>query len=204
MASLPIRRFLSVAALALGASFAAAQSTPAPRIVPGYDEALRVCYASASSSTELAQQLQACKKAADAADMLPANALDRVTVYTSASRAFNRDHQFQEALRYANKAVDSAKQGHGDGIIASSAYAARAAVETNLGLLDAAEQDQSVGEDYLHAGLKEMDETHVGEFNRGQYIRALKSMLTAHAQMLTAQGNPSAAQAKTDEAAKLP
>ena len=198
-----VRRFLSTA-LVLSASCAAAQSTSTPRIVPGFDDSLRLCHASTNNSAELAQQLEACRNAAASADTLPANALDRVTVYTAASSAFNRNRQFQEALRYANKAVDSARQGHGDGLIASSAYAARASAETSLQQLDAADRDQSAAEEYLRSDMRQMDETHVGEFNRAADIRALKILLRTHAQMLTARNNPSAAQAKTDEAAKLP
>jgi len=182
--------------------FAARPSSSRP--VPGYDQSLQACFDSMSNNAETSQQVTACKKAADAADTLPENALERVSVYTAAAGAFSRDHQFHEALKYANKAVDSSRQGHDVGLAASSAYAARASAETNLGMLDAADQDQSIAEEFLRADIKQMDETHVGEFNRGADIRALKSMLNAHAQMLTAQGNTAAAQAKTDEAAKLP
>ena len=181
--------------------FAARSSSSGP--VPGYDQSMQACYASANSNAATPQQLETCKAAADAADKLPANALERVSVYTVAAGAVSKDKQFHEALKYANKAIDSAKQGHENGIGASAAYAARASAEANLGLIEAADQDQSIAEEYLRDALKQMDETHVGEFNRGEYVHALKSMLDVHAQMLIAQGNTAAAQAKTDESAKL-
>lgn len=199
-----MRHLLFSAALILCVSLAVAQSTPAPRLVPGFDQSLQGCYAPVPDAVDMAKQLEACKAAADSADKLPANALERVSVYTATSGAFNKAHQFQEALRYANKAVDSSRQGHGDGLIASYAYAARASAEVNLGSLDAADQDQSSAEEYLRADIRHMDETHVGEFNRTIDIRALKSILLSHAQMLRSKGNVAAAQIRTDEAAKLP
>jgi hypothetical protein len=173
------------------------------RPVPGYDQSLQACYESMRSDAASPLQVDACKQAADAADFLPANPLQRVSVYTTASGAFSRNNQFQEALTYANKAIDSAKQGHADGLIASSAYAARASAEANLKQLDAADQDQSTAEQYLRASLKEMEETNLGAFNRVTFVRTLKTLLLNHAQMLTAQGFTAAAATRSDEAAKL-
>ena len=181
--------------------FAARSSSSVP--VPGYDESLQACYQSLSENTDIALQITACKKAADSADMLPANASARASIYTAAANAFSRDKQFHEALKYASKAIDSARQSDDPAAGASSGYAARANAEANLGMYEAADEDQSIAEDYLRTALKEMDETHVDEFNRTSYIRALKATLTAHAHMLAAQGNAAAAQSKTDEAAKL-
>ena len=88
--------------------FAARSSSSVP--VPGYNESLQACYQALSENTDIALQIAACKKAADAADMLPANAVVRASVYTATANAFSRDKQFHEALKYANKAIDSAKQ----------------------------------------------------------------------------------------------
>jgi hypothetical protein len=180
-----------------------AAKTSSTRPTPGYDQSLQACHESMKDDVASPLQVAACKKAADAADTLPSNFLERVSVYTFASGAFSRNHQFHDALTYANKAIDSAKQGQDDGVIAGSAYAARALAEASLGQFEAADQDQYMAEEYVRAAIRQMDETHVGEFNRSTFVHTLKSMLTSHAQMLTAQGNTAAAESITEEAAKL-
>ena len=169
-----------------------------------YFPLMQACQATASNK-DLVKRAADCTKAADVAEkfMTTSRYIERRSAFVYAAGALCSIQNFHEALAYANKAVDVVKQGHDDGAGSSAAYGVRAQAEANLGLLESADQDISNAEELQLAALKRMGELHGGEFIHGEYIRTLKGMINFHAQILTAQGNTDAAQAKTDEAAKL-
>jgi TonB family protein len=162
------------------------------------------CIKALTANTDPAAEADICVKAAIQAQLFAPDQrfIERRSAFVYAATALSRNKQFDEALSYANRAVDVVKLGHDDGSGSSSVYSIRAQAEMHLNHLAAADADLNLAEDFERSAIQNMI-PRAPDLVRQRYIPTLKSLLNAHAQVLTALGNPAAAQAKLDEAAKL-
>lgn len=164
----------------------------------------RTCMEDIASKAAPAKQADQCQKAAEVASTFdPTERYEvRRNAFVSASSALLHNHQNPQALDYATKAVDIAEQGHLDGAPAAAAYAARAQAEATTGNLAAASQDLEIAEKYQQNAVDNMSPKAVEPYRRAT-TGMLKSLLTLHAEVLTAQGKTSEAQAKAARASSL-
>ena len=164
----------------------------------------RTCMEDISSNAAPAKKADQCRQAAEVASTFdPTERYEvRRNAYAYASTAFLHNHQTPEALEYANKAVEVTEQGHLGGAPAAAAYGIRAQVEATSGNLVAASRDLDLAEQNQRLAIDNISPKAVDSFRRGA-TGMLKRLLTLHAQVLTAQGKSSEAEAKTAEAAKL-
>jgi TonB family protein len=162
------------------------------------------CHRTVAGNGDTAQQADACKKAADVAEEFSVSArfIERRSAFVYASTALRRNHQLQEALRYASKAVAVVEQGHDDGSGSSAAYGVKAQAEAELGDLPTADRDLTKAEDFERIAIENMSKMDLA-FVQHAYIPTLRGLLRYHAQVLLATGNTAAAEAKTSEAEKL-
>jgi len=171
------------------------------KIAAAFFPLAEACHKAMASNADPTQQADACLQAAAIANTFSPQArfIERRSAYVYASTALRRNKQPQEALDYANKAVAVVEQGHDDASGSSAAYGARAQAEAYIGDFAAADLDLTQAEGFIRDAIRTLNSTTL----KTEYTRSLKGTLSLHAQVLNSLGNPDAAQAKTDEAAKL-
>lgn len=161
--------------------------------------ALHECDQAQTEKSKPEQVVKHCKGLVKAADDTKGDTFQsaRIKAYLEASNAFLMNHQFDDALAAANKAVALTTPGHTDNGTLALAYAGRALAENSLKNLPAADADLTQAEQAERAAIAIVqDKAHAQAYTTG-----LKNLLTLHADVLKAMGNTQAAAAKTSEAA---
>lgn len=158
------------------------------------------CHKLVGQQADPAEQARACKDAADEADKFSSNArfIERRSAYVYCATALMRNKEFKDALLYGSKAVTVVLQGHDDGSGSSAAYGVKGQAEGLTGNLAAADNDLRTAEKYQRDAL----DTPAGKELNKEYSRGLRGLLMFHAQVLTAAGKTTDAQALRDEADK--
>jgi TonB family protein len=159
------------------------------------------CTQAVRDNIDPAEQDADCKQAAAEVDKFPSNSrfIERRSTYVYYALALIRDHQSSDAVAAADKAVTIVLQGHDDDSGSSAAYGMRGQARGSAGDLKGADADLTVAEDFERKALA----SPTGRALHPNYTRALKNLLTFHAQVLAKLGDPTGAAAKTDEADKL-
>lgn len=132
----------------------------------------------------------ACKKAAAIADEFPKDRRfrERRMAYVYAATAYGNIRDFETALQYADKAVETAALEHADNSGSAAAYSIRAKIRAFSGDMEGGNKDISVAEDFCR---------------NGGLSAALKLNLEFHAELLKRMNRPQEAKAKLEEAARL-
>jgi TonB family protein len=166
-----------------------------------YFPAFQKCLSLAGPQSDTVAPVKACREAADIASRFSAGTRfnERRTAYIYTANALLKNHEPQESLVYADKAVDIILQGQGDESAASGAFSQRALARASLGDLAGADKDLTTAEDYQRKGI----DSQFGRENPRQYVGTLKNILSLHAQILDAMGKSDEALAKRNELAKL-
>jgi TonB family protein len=128
--------------------------------------------------------------------------IERRSAYVYAASANLRDKQFDHALFYAEKAVTVVLQGHDDGSGSNAAYSVRAQAEAAIGNLTGADADLTTAENFERKAIQNLVKD-APQLVEHEYTPTLKNQLLFHARVLDALKNPSEADAKRQEAAKL-
>jgi hypothetical protein len=97
------------------------------------------------------------------------------------------------------KAIAVVLQRHDDGSGSSAAYGVTGQAKAFSGDLAGADKDLETAEEFQRNAL----DSPAGHELAKEYSQTMKSLLSFHAQVLTAMGEQSRAEAKTQEAAKL-
>ena len=174
------------------------------KILDAYTPLAEACQKAMKKDAPLDQQVDACKKAADAADNFPPalQFVERRIAFEDAARVFGKNKQWKESFVYANKAVAVVDLGQDSKVGVSSAYATRAQAEVELGDLASTDRDLTTAEDCQRRAIeqaKKIDPRAV----KNSYIPRLIMLLNFHAKVLTAMDNKAGAEIKLAEAAKL-
>lgn len=141
--------------------------------------------------------IAACRKAASAADSLTGRDYsNRRMAYIYYATALLRGQQTKEAVAVGERAIVLVRQYHDN---SSAAYAVTGQAKALSGDLAGADIDLEAAESSERKAL----ETPIGRGERSMYTSTLKSLLTLHAQVLTALGKPADAQKKLDQAGTL-
>lgn len=148
-----------------------------------------------------AEQASACQKAADEADHFSQTSrfIERRSAYVYYTTALIRDKRPTEAVAVGEKAIAVVLQGHDDGSGSSAAYGVTGQAKALSGDLVGADKDLEIAEEYQRKAL----DTPAGHELSNSYSQTLKSLLSFHAQVLTALGKQAEAQAKLEQASKL-
>ena len=148
-----------------------------------------------------AEQASACEKAAEQADRFSKNSrfIERRSAYVYYATALIRDKRPKEAVTVGEKAIAVVLQGHDDGSGSSAAYGVTGQALALSGDLVGADKYLATAEDYERRAL----DTPAGHELSKSYSQTLKSLLSFHAQVLTALGEQNRADAKLQEANKL-
>jgi TonB family protein len=147
------------------------------------------------------EQASACQKAADQADRFSKTSrfIERRSAYVYLTTALIRNKRPKEAVAVGEKAIAVVLQGHDDGSGSSAAYSVTGQAKAWSGDLAGSDKDIEIAENYERKAI----DTPAGHELNKEYSQTLKSLLTFHAQVLTALGEQAQAQAKLDEAGKL-
>lgn len=144
-----------------------------------------------------------CKQAADLAAQFHPNQrfIERRSADVYAATALADAGNYQEALAYANKAVDVVKEGHDDNSGINAAYSTRGTLEAILGDFTAADHDLTTSEDFERKAIDsaEKNSSGIAQNYRIVLIRDLRT----HSAVLMKLNRPAEAQAKLDEAARF-
>ena len=128
--------------------------------------------------------------------------IERRSAYVYAASACLRDKQLDCAGFYSDKAVTVVLKGHDDGSGSNAAYTVRAEAEASVGNLTGADADLTTAEDFERKAIQELGKD-APQLVAHEYAPALKNELLFHARVLDAMKNPTGADAKRQEAAKL-
>jgi len=156
----------------------------------------------AKSKPSLAADL--CRDAAKIAQGFSPDArlVEKLDAYGRAGFALAQNGELKEALTWANKAVEVAKQETDDDNGSSVAYARRGAIEATAGDLAAADQDMNIAEEFDRKAIAWAKQakffTHIDDYFRG-YAQDLRD----HAAVLKKMNRPEEAKKKLDEAARI-
>jgi len=147
------------------------------------------------------EQASACLKSAEQADRFSKNSrfIERRSAYVYYATALIRDKRPKEAVTVGEKAIAVVLQGHDDGSGSSAAYGVTGQALALSGDLVGADKYLATAEDYERRAL----DTPAGHELSKSYSQTLKSLLSFHAQVLTALGEQNRADAKLQEANKL-
>jgi hypothetical protein len=161
----------------------------------------KACHAAVSGNAPVEEQIAICRKAANVADTLPASdySVDRYTAYVFAATAYSRNHLFEVAVIYADRAIRITEQKHYTDPGISAIYTVRAEAELGLGNLAASDRDLERAESSQRAALTR-GATQTAD---NQSSQNLKALLIFHAQILSALHKSAEAQAKSHEAASI-
>jgi tetratricopeptide (TPR) repeat protein len=179
----------------------AANPGPDESISPDFVAQQKECRALLAQRSDPAAMVAACKKVADAASQFPPQShfITRRSAYVGYMTALIYAKQFKQAIAVGDKAVAIVLLGHDDASGSSAAYGVRGEAKALAGDLAGADRDLEKAELFERNGLK----TPAGQALQAEYSRALKGLLTLHAQVLVEMGRKSEAANKRDEASKL-
>ncbi len=171
-------------------------------VVSRFTSASKKCRKALAADEKSSAAADLCKQAADFTDQLAVGSqmADLNSAFVSAAWALNNNGRPAEALIYAQKAVDAAKQNYDDALNAD-AYGVSGIIEVNLKNLNAADRDLTMAEDFERKTILWADEVNFK--HSGSLRTALKLYLNRHAVALIALNRPDDAQRKLDEASKL-
>jgi TonB family protein len=181
----------------------ATAESPAPQPVPDISDLTIAkeyfaledrCHTLVAARADTADQASVCRDAALKADQFDRHArfIERRSAYVFAATALLRNKDFDEAVKYGDKAVGVVQQGNDDDSGSSASYAIRGQAEAFDDKLAAANDDLAQAEKFQRAAM----ETQEGHAHHDSYAKSLKGLLTFRAQVLDALG-------RTDEAKKL-
>jgi Gram-negative bacterial TonB protein C-terminal len=147
------------------------------------------------------EEVRACQEAAAQADQFSPDArfIERRSAYVYYATALIRAKRPKEAVAVGEKAIAVVLQGHDDGSGSSAAYGVTGQAKAFSGDLAGADKDLGTAEVFQRKAL----DSPAGHALAKEYSQALKSLLSFHAQVLTAMGDKDRADAKAQEATKL-
>ena len=160
------------------------------------------CRQTLGQQADPSASVDSCQKAADKADLFSTGERYRVArraAYVYYANALIRDKRAKDAVVVGEKAIAVVQEGSDDDSGASAAYSVTGQAKAFAGDLSGADKDLGTAEEYQRKGLH----SPAGHALHPMYAHTLKSMLTFHAQVLTALGKQADAQNKLDEASKL-
>jgi TonB family protein len=146
--------------------------------------------------------VDACQKSSEEADKFSTGETYRVArraAYVYYANALIQDKRAKDAVPIGEKAIGVVQEGSDDAAGSSAAYSVTGEAKAFSGDLVGADKYFGIAEDYQRKGL----DSTAGRQLHPMYAQTLKSLLSFHAQVLTALGKPSDAQKKLDEANKL-
>jgi len=146
--------------------------------------------------------VDACQKSAEEADKFSTGESYRVArraAYVYYANALIHDKRAKDAVPVGEKAIGVVREGSDDASGSSAAYSVTGQAKAFSGDLIGADKYLEIAEDYQRKGL----DSPAGRQLPAMYAHTLKSMLTFHAQVLSALGRSADAQKKFDEANKL-
>ncbi len=166
---------------------------------------MQACIPAVTQNADPSTQVQLCQQAADDAEALGPNQhfIERRMAFVYASTAYTNSKQSERALAYADRAIAVAQEKDtesGSGL--AGAYFNRAKVEVAFHELQKASDDLARTEDLARDVLTRMAASAFPAA-RQPYAQWVKGVFTYHAQVLSAEGKPDEAAAKTAEGAKL-
>jgi TonB family protein len=145
---------------------------------------------------------KSCNEAAQTAEHFGAEVrfIEKRSAFVYAATACANNRDLAAGLVWAQKAVETVKQGHDDNSGSNAAYSTKGTIEGMMGNLKDADSDLTVAEDFGRKGIdwaaKEAQEL------QSVYTRSFVRDLQFHAKVLQAMGRSDEAQKKLDEAAK--
>lgn len=159
------------------------------------------CHQAATQNAPTEQQADLCRLAAEVADQFAPDSrfIERRSAYVYASTALLRNRESKEALRFAEKAVAVAQEGHDDGPGRAAVFTVRSEAEAASGDLVGSDRDLTRAEEEQRAAI----DTPAGHELHQSYTQALAGLLRFHAKLLQAMGRDAEAQTKLQEAAAL-
>jgi TonB family protein len=159
------------------------------------------CHQLVSRRADPGAAVDACQKSAETADHFPKNSryIERRSAYVYYATALIQDKRANDAVPITEKAIAVVREGHDDRSGASAAYGVAGQAKAISGDLVGADKDLETAEDYQRKAL----DSPAGHDLQRMYSYTLKSLLSFHAQVLTALGKQGDAQRKIDEASKL-
>jgi TonB family protein len=159
------------------------------------------CHQAVSQRADPAEEVSACQEAAVQADRFSSDTrfIERRSAYVYYATALIRAKKPEEAVAVGEKAIAVVLQGHDDGSGSSAAYGVTGQAKAFSGDLAGADKDLETAEEFQRKAL----DSPAGHELAKEYSQTMKSLLSFHAQVLTAMGEQSRAEAKTQEAAKL-
>jgi hypothetical protein len=145
----------------------------------------------------------ACKQSADLAAQFHPNQrfIERRSADVYAATALANAGNYEEALPYANKAVEVVEAGHDDNSGCNAAYSTRGTLEAILGDFPAADADLTTSEDYERKAIESAAKDSPGIVQN--YRSILARDLRTHAAVLAKLNHPAEAKAKLAEAAQF-
>ena len=161
----------------------------------------RECIELVSQRADPTEEAKACQKAAEQADLFSKDSrfIERRSSYVYYTTSLIRDKRPKEAVVIGEKAIAVVLQGHDDGSGSSAAYGVTGQAKAFSGDLIGADSDLETAENFQRKAL----DTPAGHELNKSYSQTLKSLLSFHAQVLTAMNKQSEAQKKLEEANKL-
>jgi TonB family protein len=189
--------------LTMGVPGEDATGQPDEKIATEYFKSWHDCVDGVMAHAKTEATASFCKQAAEIATRFAPNTryIERRSSAVYAATALANIGNFADALRYANRAVETVLLGNDGNSGASAAYSTRGTVEGYLGDFAAADKDLEISEGYERKEITSMekDAPSIGVRDKSSLARDL----TFHAEVLKRLNRPSEAQAKLDEAAKL-
>jgi TonB family protein len=159
------------------------------------------CHQAVSQRADADEEVSACQEAAAEADRFSADTrfIERRSAYVYYATALIRAKKPKDAVAVGEKAIAVVLQGHDDGSGSSAAYGVTAQAKAFSGDLGGADKDLETAEEFQRKALDSPADHELAK----EYSQTMKSLLSFHAQVLTAMGDRSRAQAKTQQAAAL-
>lgn len=175
-----------------------------PEKVPGWGKfrsLIQRCVDLSRSGAGASELISVCQSASEVGDQLPASYVgrDKRLAYVTTATALMRENRANDALTYAQKAVETADLGFDDVSGKAAAYGVRGQARGLTGDLKGANEDLMKAEELERATFEVPRKPEQKSFDQ----HALRSMLGFHAEIPIALGRKSEADKLRDEARKL-
>jgi len=176
-----------------------AEEQIAQRYFPAFDQ----CRKALSEKTDRQAAASSCRQSAQIAEEFAPDVrfIEKRSAFVYAASAIASSGDLKNALAWADKAVQTVKQGHDDNSGSSAAYSTRGTIEGMSGDLVGADADLTIAEDFGRKAITWM-EKEVPGLNQ-EYKRPFVRDLRFHAQVLQGLNRSEEAQKKLDEAARV-
>lgn len=176
---------------------------PNDAIAEPFFKAWQVCTHGVLAHNRDAATASVCKQSADLAAQFHPNQrfIERRSADVYAATALANIGNYQEALSYADKAVEVVKEGHDDNSGSNAAYSTRGTLEAILGDFPAADHDLTTSEDFERKAINTAEKDSSGIVQN--YRSVLARDLRTHAAVLMKLNRPTDAKAKLVEAAQF-